>query len=187
MKKLFLFACGLLLSWNAGALDLADIHLADKVQLGDASLRLNGGGIRTKFFFKIYVGSLYLPQQESSAEAIIADDRPYRMAMYIKHGLSSEKLYNSFHEAMEDNHTPEQMSAMSGQIDQLKGIFESVHEVKPGDIVTLDYLPASGIAVTVNGTQRGIIAGAAFSRALLRIWLGDHPVQDDLKKGLLGG
>jgi len=28
---------------------------------------------------------------------------------------------------------------------------------------------------------------AEFSRALLRIWLGDNPVQEDLKKALLGG
>jgi hypothetical protein len=29
--------------------------------------------------------------------------------------------------------------------------------------------------------------GEDFYRALLRIWLGDNPVQDDLKKALLGG
>ena len=31
------------------------------------------------------------------------------------------------------------------------------------------------------------IAGEDFYRALLRIWIGDKPVQDDLKKALLGG
>ena len=31
------------------------------------------------------------------------------------------------------------------------------------------------------------IAGQDFYRALLRVWLGDKPVQDDLKKALLGG
>ena len=30
------------------------------------------------------------------------------------------------------------------------------------------------------------IAGEDFYRALLRIWLGDQPVQEDLKKSLLG-
>jgi hypothetical protein len=32
-----------------------------------------------------------------------------------------------------------------------------------------------------------MIEGEDFYRALLRIWLGDRPVQDDLKKSLLGG
>ena len=35
-------------------------------------------------------------------------------------------------------------------------------------------------------TDRKPIAGEDFYRALLRIWLGEHPVQDNLKKALLG-
>ena len=57
MKNIFLLVCGLLLSWNASALDLAGIHLVDKMQVGNVGLLLNGGGIRTKFFIKIYVGA----------------------------------------------------------------------------------------------------------------------------------
>jgi hypothetical protein len=41
--------------------------------------------------------------------------------------------------------------------------------------------------VVVNGKAQGsAIAGEDFYGALLRIWLGDKPVQDDLKKALLG-
>jgi hypothetical protein len=39
----------------------------------------------------------------------------------------------------------------------------------------------------VAGQQRGKdIPGEDFYRALLRIWLGEKPVQDDLKQALLG-
>jgi hypothetical protein len=39
----------------------------------------------------------------------------------------------------------------------------------------------------VNGQPRGKpIPGDDFYRALLRIWLGDKPVDGDLKKGMLG-
>jgi len=187
MKKIFLLVCGLLLSWNAGALDLADIHLADRMQVGDAELQLNGGGIRTKWFFKIYVGALYLPQKQTSAEAIIAGEHKHRIAMYILHKLSGEKLFGAFKEAIEANHSAAELAELDAQIQQMKQIFEAVQEVKPGDTIMLDYLPDSGTRVTVNGTERGIIAGVPFSRALLKVWLGKNPVQDDLKKGMLGG
>lgn len=187
MKKILLMLFGMLLSWNASALDVAGVHLYDTMQVGDASLQLNGAGLRTKFFFKIYVGALYLPEKQASAEAIIADNRAYRVVMYIKHSLSSRQLFNSVHEAIEDNQTPAEMSAMSPQLEQLKAIFAAVGEVNPNDVVSLDYLPASGTHILVNGKERGAIAGADFSRALLRIWLGKHPVQEDLKKGMLGG
>ena len=39
-----------------------------------------------------------------------------------------------------------------------------------------------------NGQPRGApIPGADFYSAVMRIWLGDKPVDDGLKKGLLGG
>jgi len=187
MKKILVVICGMLLSWNVTALDLAGIHLADSIQLGDTVLQLNGGGIRTKFFFKIYAGALYLPQKQTSAEAIIADEHIHRVAMYMLHELSGEKLFSAFKDAIEANHSATELAALDAQIQQMKAIFEAVNEVKPGDIILLDYLPDSGTKVTVNGTERGLIAGAPFNRALLKVWLGKHPVQDDLKKGMLGG
>ena len=46
----------------------------------------------------------------------------------------------------------------------------------------------TGTVLSVQGKPMGRpIAGEDFYRALLRIWLGDKPVQDDLKKALLGG
>jgi hypothetical protein len=41
--------------------------------------------------------------------------------------------------------------------------------------------------VSVNAAARGKpIPGEDLYRALLRIWLGDKPVDGDLKKGMLG-
>jgi hypothetical protein len=48
-------------------------------------------------------------------------------------------------------------------------------------------VPAAGTQLTVDGKPSGApIPGEDFYRALLKIWLGEHPVQDDLKKALLG-
>jgi hypothetical protein len=55
-------------------------------------------------------------------------------------------------------------------------------------VITLDYIPESGTRVTLNGEPKGeAIAGDDFYRALLRIWLGENPVDSSLKKALLGG
>ena len=52
---------------------------------------------------------------------------------------------------------------------------------------TFDYLPGTGTQISLNGRLLGTIAGVDFNRALLRIWLGNVPVQADLKKAMLGG
>jgi long-chain acyl-CoA synthetase len=38
----------------------------------------------------------------------------------------------------------------------------------------------------LNSEARGKVANAAFARALLKVWLGDNPVDASLKKALLG-
>jgi len=38
-----------------------------------------------------------------------------------------------------------------------------------------------------NGAAKGTIPGEAFNKALTKIWLGEKPIQADLKKAMLGG
>jgi hypothetical protein len=188
MKKIMLVLAGMLLAWNVYALEVAGVQLADKVQVGNETLQLNGAGLRTKWFFKVYVCALYLPQKQASAEAIIADDaKIHRIALHMLRGLGSKRLYSAFNEAIEANQTPAELAAISGQLKQMAQIFDAVNEVKEGDVITLDYVPSVGTLISVNGVARGTIPGADFNRALLRIWLGSKPAQEDLKKEMLGG
>ena len=55
-----------------------------------------------------------------------------------------------------------------------------------GSVIQLDYLPGTGTQVWLNHRLAGSFAGEVFNRALLKIWLGDHPVQQSLKAALLG-
>jgi hypothetical protein len=188
MKKVLLMVGCVLLSWNVNALELADVNLPDKVKVWDANLQLNGAGIRTKFFFKVYVAGLYLTQKQTIAENIIADGQVHRVALYFKREMSGEKLLSAFNDAIEANNSPAELSEIDAQLKLMVQIFNAVKEVKQGDVITLDYLPAAGTRISINGVaQQGIIPGPSFNRAVLKIWLGNKPVQDDLKKDLLGG
>ena len=55
-----------------------------------------------------------------------------------------------------------------------------------GDEILLDYLPGRGTGVTVNGVERGVIAGKDFNDALLAVWPGEAPVSAEFKAALLG-
>jgi long-chain acyl-CoA synthetase len=47
-------------------------------------------------------------------------------------------------------------------------------------------LTSAGTKVSLNDKLLGNIEGGAFNRALLRVWLGNKPVDAPLKKALLG-
>ena len=69
----------------------------------------------------------------------------------------------------------------------LGAIMAQAKEAKKGMVIDLDATPA-GTQVIIDGKPAGApIGGEAFFPALMRIWLGPAPVQDDLKAALLGG
>jgi long-chain acyl-CoA synthetase len=70
--------------------------------------------------------------------------------------------------------------------DQLTSIMKAFGEAKEGNVVTLDFVDGATV-VGFNGAAKGTIPGAAFNTALTKIWLGDKPVQADLRKAMLGG
>jgi hypothetical protein len=157
------------------------------VHVGSRDLQLNGAGVRTKIIFDLYVAALYLGEKTTSDVSVLDDAGEKRMALHLLRDIGAGHLLSSFNNAIKANHTARELATLDGSIKEFSAIFNTMDEVKKGQVVTLDYLPASGTQVSVDGVLKGTVAGDAFQRALLKIWLGDRPAQDDLKKKLLGG
>jgi Chalcone isomerase-like len=174
------------ISMQANALELASVKVDDGAQVGTAALQLNGAGIRTKFFFRVYVGALYLNEKTHDAGKVLNESGAKRVSMIMLRGLSSKRLLKAFNEGMDANNSPAELAALDARIREFSAIFRTTDEVKEGDLITLDYFPDEGTRVSINGAEKGSVAGAEFFRALLKVWLGDHPVDGDLKEGMLG-
>ncbi len=173
----------------AGAIEIHGVKIAETAQVGEggAALALNGAGIRTKFFVKVYVGALYLPGKKTTADAVLVDAGAKRMELRILHAMSAEKLGGALDEGMTANNTPDELAALNAELKVFRAFIASGGAVKEGDTIQLDYLPGTGTRIIWNGKLLGDIAGEKFSRALLKVWLGEHPVDGSLKKALLGG
>lgn len=184
-----LHLCSLLLalgffSSSVTALEIKGKTLADQVQVGGQTLLLNGAGLRSKFFVSVYVGGLYLAVKSSDVKEILAMPGPKRIAMYfIYDEISESKIRGAWLEGFRDNNSDEVMEQMQSKIEAFNSFWPTI---KSGDIALVDYLPGKGTQISLNGEVRGIIPGENFHKAVLRIWLGDDPVDSDLKAGMLG-
>jgi hypothetical protein len=79
------------------------------------------------------------------------------------------------------------MAALKDRLKQFSETMLAIGEARSGTSIVIDWLPESGTRLTVNGQVKGReITGEDFYRALLKIWLGQQPVQSDLKQALLG-
>jgi long-chain acyl-CoA synthetase len=100
--------------------------------------------------------------------------------------LTADQLVDALVDGMKENNSADELAAVKTQTAELVAIMKTFNEVKEKDVVTLDFVDGA-TKIGLNGAAKGSIAGEPFNRALTKIWLGDHPIQADLKKALLGG
>lgn len=186
-EKLIVLLSFLLLNINTteAQTTINGITLPAKIKQETTELVLNGGGVRTKVFFKLYVAGLYLPAKNKNGNEIAAADKATAIRLTITSGLvdsekMSEAIREGFGKSMKGNTAP-----LKTQIDNFIGTFKK-EEIKEGDTFELWYIPGTGVKAFKNGKLQTTVAGLDFKKALFGIWLSDSPVDDDLKEGLLG-
>lgn len=168
------------------AAELSGVFIDDEIKIeGGAPLVLNGVGLRGKLWVDVYVGSLYLPGKSDDVAEILSRPGPWRVQLdFVYKEVASEKLIDSWREGFEKNQTAETVKQLQTRIDQFYGYFQSNAIAK--DQYRFDYFPGKGVQISKNRRQLGLIPGEDFKTALLEIWLGNHPADKKLKKGMLG-
>lgn len=168
----------------AWAGELADVTMPDEITIGDATLELNGMGLRKKMWVKVYVAGLYLEARTGDADAAVSSGGSKRLVMhFLTNKATKKKMDAAWLEGFEAN-SPESYDAMNDRVEQFAGLFG---DMKVDDVIEMTLVPGVGTSVVLNGDEKGVIEGDDFGAALLRVWLGDHPPTEDLKAGLLGG
>jgi hypothetical protein len=170
------------------AMEVSGVKLDDKIDVGGVPLVLNGAGLRTKLMLKVYVVGLYLPSRTTSADAVInGNSQLRRVRLVMKRGLSGSTIWDAFEEGLEANNSSAELAALKPKLDQVQKLFKEFGDVAEGDAIDIDFTATGDTAVTYKGQSKGSIAGPDLQHALLKIWLGSKPVQEDVKAALLKG
>lgn len=165
------------------AATIADVNLENSVSVNNQTLVLNGGGIRKKFFIKVYVGGLYLPAKNKDATAIMAADAPRRMVMHFVYSVSKDQMCDAWSEGLEAN-TPHASAEVKGAF---KTLCSQMEAIPKGNRLVLTYVPGTGTTVEINGKNKGVLPGKPTADAILATWLGPKPAPgDDFKNAVLG-
>jgi hypothetical protein len=178
-----------LLPFATQAAEVGGIRLDDRVRIAPNApeLALNGAGVRTRFFVKVYAAGLYVTEKKTTVPEVLALGGPKRFAMVMLRDVTAPQLTDALNDGFKANNSPADQERYKGQLAELTAIMSALGGAKKGEMVALDYLPEGGTRVLLNGEAKGkSIPDEGFYRALLKVWLGDNPVDAELKKGLLG-
>ncbi len=158
------------------------VDLADTATVAGKSVTLNGAGLRSVLFIKVYVIGFWTEKKVTTTNDAIASGA-WKVQLHFLRGLEAEKITDGIQDGFAKNSSA-QLSALQPKLDTFKGYFPKVAK---GDVVELAWQPGKGTVTRVNGAEKGVIEGKDFADALLKVWLGGDPVQQDIKDGMLGG
>lgn len=172
------------LSTSAGAAVVEGVNLPESVTVADTPLTLNGAGVRKRFFVKIYVGALYLPAKMTASDTIVASGGAKSIRLhFLYEELDAKKLTDAWSGGFKNNHNDAELAGLQPRIDRFNGFFRTV---KRGESIVVNLMPNGETNVFIGDEKRGEIAGPDFQTALLKIWLGREPADEDLKRAMLG-
>ena len=182
MKKLSLtlaalFCAGSLSAAPTEPVAIGDIHYDTACEVAGTPLKLNGAGLRKIVFFKVYAGGLY----------VSSDEKARRVRLGLLRDVDGADFVEALEEGLNANLTPEKKAAIEKEVATLKTVMQTIGDVVEGDLIDFDYVPEKGTVILRNGKPVAEpIPGKALYDAVLAIWLGDKPIDDTLKTGMLG-
>jgi len=176
---------GALFATNSWAMEIEGVSVPETAQVTGHVLKLNGAGVRTKFFFDIYIGALYLTEKATSTEQVLVAKGPKRVSMIILYDeVGHEKLTDGWTDGFEKNQSKETMAKLSERLAKFNALFP---DAKQGDVFSYDFLESGMTVVLLNDRVLGVIDGKDFQKALIEVWLGKKPAHEGLKKAMLAG
>jgi hypothetical protein len=176
------------LAAQAEAAALEGVRFEDTTTLADRTLRLNGLGLRGVAWVKAFVAALYVPAPSKDAAQLLAMPGPKRLRLKIMLDAPSHELTKSLVGRIEDHESDEVKARLGERLTRLSALLDSLGDLHAGDMIDLDFTPDKGVSLRFNEKAVGApVSGDDLYRSVLKIFVGEHPVDRRMKEGLLRG
>jgi uncharacterized protein YfaP (DUF2135 family) len=180
-------AAALLVSASVSAMEIAGVKLEPKTKVGNAELVLNGAGLRKRVIVNVYVGALYLQEKKSNGNDVINAAGAKRIYLHMLRDLTGQQFVDAMKESVKYNTPQAELDKLAAELNEFYAQLGTITEMKSGTAVAVDFVPGSGIQLSASGKSMGKpIASPDLFKAVMRIYVGDKPVDEGLKKGMLG-
>ncbi len=176
-----------MLATTSSAATLDGQRFDDSARLATQDLALNGLGLRAMVFIKVNVAALYLPEKAATFRVIANMPGPKRLQLRLLTKTDADGFIDALFEGFEENCTKVEFAWLNARMQQLTQIINAIGNVVAGDSINFDFVLAVGTLITVNGVKKGaVIEAPDFYNAVLKIFIGEAPVDEQLKAGPLG-
>lgn len=173
------------------ALEVAGVNYQTESQVKGNTLQLNGAGVRQQADAPLYTAGLYLEKKASTAQQALASSGAKQVRVVMLREVNSRDFAALLSRGLIDNSSDEDLSKIVPEIMDLGTLIAQSGKLQAGDSFVIDWSATQGTTIQVNQRANRKPAVEVFAKpdvigALMRIWLGEHPADTDLKAALLG-
>jgi hypothetical protein len=171
------------------AQDVTEPRTGVKFPAQTDGMKLTGTGVRTRTILKVKVYGMALYVADSALEGslkgktgpalykeLVWGDFPKQIVLHFVRDVTTEQVQAAFRESLV------QAGADNAKIEAFVGHFGATKE---GQQYVLKWAPGGTIEATINGSMKPPVADKNFAAAVFAIWLGDKPIQEDIKRDLV--
>jgi hypothetical protein len=179
--RMKVFPLSVLCALAAGAAPVRQVkgvQFPEVTRVDGTELRLSGVGVRNRWFIDVYVAALYVADPAGDGLA----EQPRQMKIFMLRDVARDQVGEAIREGFERNASRD----MPKLRERLERLIDALTDVKKGETLIFTYEPDKGTTVTGPGKVLAQIEGRDFGGALFAVWLGRNPVDESLKRGLLG-
>ncbi|MCK8520674.1 chalcone isomerase family protein [Aquimarina sp. D1M17] len=153
-------------------------------EFGGVTLKINGYGTRQMLWVDLYEGALYLQKRSNDPKEVLDADETMAIKLDIVSGFVTQK---KMIKAVKDGFNKATFGNTKSLDDRITKFIKFFSEpIVKKDVFDLVYVKGVGVKAYKNNKELGVIEGRDFKYALFKIWLGEEPASEAVKKGMLG-
>lgn len=181
MRNIF-FLTLILFMKQAQAVQFEGFDFPSEIMIVERKLVLNGLALRKVpiLGIRVLVGGLYLPQPFSEASGVETMVGPKQLRLHFLKNLSAKTIAKTWTTELMKN-CENSCPIVKEKATKLEAM---ISDIKKDDLLAITF-DKNQVTFQLNTQKGGVIEGAEFALAFLRVWIGPRPINEDFKKDLL--
>ncbi len=172
----------LLMPVSSYALNAYGVQIEGVTVVDGQTLHLNGFGLRTKMFGKVYLSSLYLAKQTAKSAEVLNDPGVKLVRINFLHKrVLKDKFIEGLNDAVIRN-----TSSLGGNADLQRFYALFNKDFIKGEVLDICFSLDGTVRVSRNNQVVGSVVSKNLQAALLKSFVGLYPIDEAVRAGMLG-
>ncbi len=171
----------------SATLDVGGVKVEDSLSIYNNTLVLNGAGLVSNGKIPSYVVQIYAKQKFKTLDELFAVPGPKRLVLAAVKEVDTGPIVKMFNRSVDETAGKSDRAKLIPGLMSIGEIFKANRVLKPGDVMTMDWVPISGLVIYLGGKLQGQpYREPELFRAAMGVWMGEFPADAKVKDSLLG-